>query len=122
MRLGFGLTGAAALLTGAAAFVLPTPLRALTAAASVAVLAVAGLALRRQVGAVQLRVTPAAEVLMRADERAEPRLMQSLFVMPWLIVLGDRGGALQVWPDRLGAQEYRRLAVACRWGRLAEKT
>jgi hypothetical protein len=54
---------------------------------------------------------------MRAEEGSEAQVVQSRFVTPWLIVLGDRAGAVPVWPDRLGALQYRRLAVACRWHR-----
>jgi hypothetical protein len=70
---------------------------------------------RRPARAVQLRVTPEADVLVRSVDGSDERAARVLFVAPWLIVLGDPQAAVPVWPDRLGAPEFRRLAVACRW-------
>ena len=119
LTLGLALTGAAFLAALAAVSIAPSPGRGLAALAVLIVLIGAGRHRRGGGGAMRLRVTAQAEILARTDSCADPRPLQVWFVAPWLIVVGDRDATVPVWPDRLGANEYRRLAVACRWRRCA---
>lgn len=114
------LTAGSTLATVAAAVLAPTPLRGLAAAVSLCALIEIWFLQRRAVeGIAQLRVTQDGEILARFGAAADARSMRPLFCAPWLIVLGDRRAALAVWPDGLGEVEFRRLAVASRWGRPA---
>ena len=118
MAAGLALTGAAFIAACLSALTSPAPGRAIAAAGTFVAL-LAGLRLWRQpAGPVQLRVTPEAGILARADASSEARPLQVRFVAPWLIVLGDDAAVVAVWADRLDPREFRRLAVACRWRRV----
>jgi hypothetical protein len=117
MAAGLALTVAAFVAACLSALDLPTPGRILAAAATLAALLAAIVWWRRPATPVQLRVTRDAEILARADPSSDARPLEVQFVASWLIVLGDRRSIVPVWADRLGASEFRRLAVACRWRR-----
>ncbi len=122
---GRGLAALALLLTAAAfiaaclsELISPAPPRFAAAAATLTAFGLGLRQWRRPGPAEQLRLTADARILARTDPASEPRPLSVHFVAPWLIVLGDSASVLPVWPDCLGADEFRRLAVACRWRRV----
>lgn len=114
---GLALSAASVAAAGAAALIAPSLLRGAAAVLCLAILIGAIIWWRRPAPVVELSVTPAADILLRAHPGAEPLAVGGLFVAPWLIVVGDRTVAIPVWPDSLNAVHFRRLAVATRWRR-----
>lgn len=91
------------------------------AAAAVASVVLIVLAARRTAPLPELRVTADGAVLGRQAQGAESRQLRPLFVSRGLMVLGDGRFIVPVWQDCLAATHYRRLAVACRWGRSGDQ-
>jgi hypothetical protein len=118
----FGLlaSGVSTLAAALSLLLAPTPGRGFAALACLGACFGAFIIWRRRPIDTTLRVTPEADIQLRAGQ-GDAVSMRPTYVSRWLIVLADDQAVVTVWPDRLAATEFRRLAVACRWRRPAAK-